>query len=137
MHAPQLAGDRVEVGDDVVAGHVDVPGDVCGERAVAAACEQLGTAAQPAVAVQRDRDVDVVEELREPLGLLGPVARRRQVMRVVLRMAQQVHRCARRVGSPFGDDVGHLLQSAAVDRHEAEPGPKRALLEHAGVGEQL
>ena len=69
MQAAQLAGDRVEVGDDVVAGYLEVSGDMCGERAVAAAGEQLRTAAQPAVAVQRDRDLDVVEEFRQPRGL--------------------------------------------------------------------
>ena len=87
MHAAQLAGDRIEVGDDVIAGHRDMPGQVCGEGAVAPTGEQLGAATQPAVAVQRDRDVDVVDELREPLGLLCQVARRRQVVWIVLRMA--------------------------------------------------
>ncbi len=58
-------------------------------------------------------------------------------MRIVLGMAQQIQRRARGVGGPFGDDVGHLLQTAAVDGQEPEPRAQPAHLDNRRIGEQL
>ncbi|CPA31404.1 Uncharacterised protein [Mycobacterium tuberculosis] len=55
------------------------------------------------------------------------------MVRVVVRMTQQVHRSARSLGGAFGDQVGHLLQAAPVDGEEAEAGPQLARLDDAGL----
>jgi len=72
MQPSQLRGDRVEIGDDFVPGQPDVPGDMGGQCAIASAGQQLGAAPEPAVAVQRDGDVHVVEKSRQ-LGRLGRI----------------------------------------------------------------
>ncbi len=43
------------------------------------------------------------------------------MVRIVIGMAQHVHRRACGLGGALGDDVGHLLQPAAVDGQEPEP----------------
>ena len=75
MQAAQLARDRVQVGDDLVPRHLDVVRKVFGQCAIAAAGQQLGAAPDAAVSVQRHRDLDVVEELGQPLGFLRAVQR--------------------------------------------------------------
>src|SRR5690606_8548219 len=100
-----------------------------------AAGQEVGAAAQPAVTVQRYRDVDVVEELRQHGRLRRVVARRRQVVGVVVGMAHDVQRGTRSVRGTFGDDVGHLFQAAAVDGQEAEPGLQRDVLGDGGVAD--
>jgi hypothetical protein len=64
MQSAQLNGYLVEVGDDVIAGQLEMVGQVGGKHAVAAAGQQLGGSPDPSVAVQRHRDVDMVEEFR-------------------------------------------------------------------------
>ena len=65
MQPAELERDLVDVGDDLIAGQVEVAGHVSGQRPVAASGQQLRAAADPPVSVQLDRDVDVHEELRE------------------------------------------------------------------------
>jgi hypothetical protein len=59
------------------------------------------------------------------------------VVRVVVGVAHHVHRRARGVGGALGDDVGHLLETAAVDGEKPEARSQRAVLDDGAVGEQL
>ncbi|CFS17087.1 Uncharacterised protein [Mycobacterium tuberculosis] len=83
--------------------------------------------------MQRHGDVNVVKEFGEARRFRRVEPGRRQVVRVVVRMTQQVHRSARSLGGAFGDQVGHLLQAAPVDGEEAEAGPQLARLDDAGL----
>ena len=133
MQPAQLERDLVDVGDDLIAGQAEVAGHVSGQRAVAAPGQQLRAAADPPVSVQRDRDVDVVKELRESGRLVRPEASRRQVVWIAVGMPHQIHRRVGRVGGAFGDHVGHLLQAAAVNGKKAEARPQPADLDHPGL----
>ena len=133
--AAQFGRDGLQVGDHVVARYVEMRGEVAGQLAVAAAGQHLRAAPDPPVAVHRHRHVDVVQELREPRGLSGEVARRRQVMRIAGRVPDHVERGVGGVGGAFGDDVGHLLEPSAVDGQETEPGPQSAFLDDPGIGQ--
>jgi hypothetical protein len=88
MQAAQFARDRVEVGDDLIARHVDVVLEMFGENAIATAGQQLGAAPDAAVSVQGHRDLDVVKELVQSLGFLRAVQRLRKMVRIVVGMAQ-------------------------------------------------
>ena len=90
MQTSELRRDLVQVGDDVIAGQSQMFGDVGGKRAIAAAGQQVRGTADPSVAVQLDRHVDVVEELRQSLGLLAKKARRRQVVGIAVGVPDQV-----------------------------------------------
>jgi hypothetical protein len=59
----------------LIAGHRNVVGQVFGQRPVAPAGQQLGAAPDAAVAVQRHRDFDVLEELGELVGFLRAIQR--------------------------------------------------------------
>ena len=52
-------------------------------------------------------------------------------------MTDHVQRRIGGIGGALGDDVGHLLEPAAVDGHEAEPGAQRGFLDDAGLGEHV
>ena len=130
MQPAQFERDLVQVGDDVIAGQGQMLGDVGGQRAIAAAGQQLGGAADPSVAVQRHGHVDVVEELRQSRGFPAKKACGRQVVRIAVGMPDQVHRGAGRLGGALGDHIGHLFQAAAMDRQEAEARPQPAGLDH-------
>ena len=71
VHAAQLGRNRVEVGDQVIPGQVEMHGEVGRQLAVAAAGQQLSAAPDAAVAVQRHHHIDMVEELRERRRLIG------------------------------------------------------------------
>jgi hypothetical protein len=63
MQTAKLDGNFVEVGDDVIAGQLEVVNQMGGQRAIAAAGQQLRGAPDAAVAMQRHRDLDVIQEL--------------------------------------------------------------------------
>ena len=65
MLSAKLGRNVIEVGDDVIAGQLEVSGDMGGQRTVAPAGQQLRGAADPSVTVERHGDVDVIQELRE------------------------------------------------------------------------
>lgn len=133
MQAAELLRDGGQIGDYPIAGQLDVPREMGGKRAVAAPGQQLGAAPDAVVAVQRHGDVNVVKEFGEARRFRRVEPGRRQVVRVVVRMTQQLHRSARSLGGAFGDQVGHLLQAAPVDGEEAEAGPQLARLDDAGL----
>ena len=56
MKSAQFTRNIVQIGDDLIAGHGDVHGQVCRQRTVAATGQQLCAAPDAAVAVQRHRD---------------------------------------------------------------------------------
>ena len=58
-------------------------------------------------------------------------------MRIVVGMTKHVHRRAYGLGGAFGDDVGHLLEPAAMNGQEAEPRTQRAVLDDCGINKQL
>jgi hypothetical protein len=93
---------------------------VGGQVAVASAGQQVRAASDAPITVHRHCDLDVIQERRKPRGLFGEILRGRQVMRISLGMAHEIHGGARGVGGAFGDDVGHLLQPATVNGQEAE-----------------
>src|SRR5437868_3632944 len=59
------------------------------------------------------------------------------MVRVVIGVADHIHRRAGRVGGPFSDHVGHLFEPAAVDRQETEPGPQTTVLDDTWLIQQL
>jgi hypothetical protein len=87
--------------------------------------------------VDRHDDLDVVQERCEAVRILAAVAQRREVVvdvgRVEHRVARGIGPCRRRCG----DDVGHLLESAAVKRHQSERRAQLTPFDHARSSEQL
>ena len=59
------------------------------------------------------------------------------MVRVVAGVPQQIHRCPTQLRGAFGDHISHLLETPAVDGHEAEAGPQRAGFGDAGIGQQF
>ena len=85
--------------------------------------------------MQRHHDVDVVEELGQLVGLLGQVASRWQVVRIVNRMAQEVDRCAGLFCSALGDHVSHLFKTATMNGHKSESGSQGADFVNGGISQ--
>ena len=133
-------GIRSSVGDDVVGGQLrsEVPGDMVGQLAVAAAEQQRredSRAVRSRGSSRRRRrgrgtgrsasdaswaDLGRRDVVPHPVGLVDAVVRR-----------------ARQLGRRAGDHVGRLLQRAAVVRHEPERAPQLAVLLDARQREEL
>ena len=89
------------------------------------------------VAVDRDGDVDVVDERRQRRRVGRTDLDRREVPAQPDRLAHRVERGAGLLGHRGGDHVGALLEVAAVERHQPERRPQLEVLLDAVVVEEL
>jgi hypothetical protein len=122
-------GEAVEVGAEVVA-------EYAGELAVRSAQEYLTAAGHPAIAVQSNGDLDVVQ----PAGEGGSEPRIDQVGRnmpaQVGRLLDGVQRCPAGVGGSHRDLQGAALKST-VEGHDPDAAAMHSAFDDLRVSQQL